>query len=82
MFYIVERIPLAKEPPLDERCRDQFLVEITAVIPAREDLRDSAYDIVGIPFFLLFLNVQVVSFFTSMKVPQTMIEASCFISLM
>ncbi|KJA21113.1 hypothetical protein HYPSUDRAFT_203295 [Hypholoma sublateritium FD-334 SS-4] len=41
----VERMPFAVEPPQNERCRDQFLVEITAVIPARDNPRVSAGDI-------------------------------------
>lgn len=69
MQYVVERIPLEKEPPLDEKCEDQFLVEITASIPAREDLLVPACDVVSILqsflffFFLsLFFDYQVVSF--------------------
>lgn len=49
MWFVVERVPLAEEPPLDEQCEDQFLVKITApLIPARKDLRVSAFDVVRI----------------------------------
>lgn len=45
MQCLVEQIPLTKEPPLDEKCKDQFLLEITPIILEQEVL--SLNDVVG-----------------------------------
>ncbi|KJA23426.1 hypothetical protein HYPSUDRAFT_201443 [Hypholoma sublateritium FD-334 SS-4] len=45
----VEKMPFAVEPPQNEECGDQFLVEITAVTPVRVDSRVSADDVYESP---------------------------------
>lgn len=53
LFCVVEKVLLPEEPPLDEICKDKFLIQLVTVTPEREDL--SINDVVGTPPFLVFV---------------------------